>query len=195
MIKLKKPHKYTHLNIELLKASNSEKMDHNIEWGKLYFLIASSKGLAVIILMKLHHFFSLFLCPFYVFVQKGSSQCTFLVNFSSQFTFLVNYSFTVYVLVNFSSVYVWVNFQYAWFNSFQLFTHSKNSLQYQFDNSHSVLIIARGFLGISVYKAISIQWHKIESSVYGEWNGYCFSQKTFQLLFHYKNPAFGWFLR
>ena len=85
--KLKKPHKYTHSNIELLKASNSEKMDHNIEWGKLYFLIASSKGLAVIILMKLHHFFSLFLCPFYVFVQKGSSQCTFLVSFS----------FTVYV--------------------------------------------------------------------------------------------------
>merc|ERR1719362_2679922 len=91
--------------------------------------------------MKLHHFFSLFLCPFYVFVQKGSSQCTFLVNFSSQFTFLVNYSFIVYVLVNFSSVYVWVNFQYAWFNSFQLFTHSKNSLQYQFDNSHSVSAI------------------------------------------------------
>lgn len=138
-------------------------MDHNIEWGKLYFLIASSKGLAVIILMKLHHFFSLFLCPFYVFVQKGSSQCTFLVN----------YSFTVYVLVNFSSVYVWVNFQYAWFNSFQLFTHSKNSLQYQFDNSHSVLI-ARGILGISIYKTISFQWHKIELCM-GEWNGYCFS--------------------
>ena len=66
-------------------------MDHNFEWGKLYFLTASSKGLAVIILMKLHHFFSLFLCPFYVFVQKGSSQCTFLVNFS----------FTVYIFGEF----------------------------------------------------------------------------------------------
>lgn len=109
------------------------------------FLIASSKGLAVIILMKLHHFFSLFLCPFYVFVQTGSLQCTFLVNFSSQCTFWVN----------FSSVYVLVNFQYAWFNSFQLFTHSKNSLQYQFDNSHSVLIVAGGILGISLYKTIS----------------------------------------
>ena len=50
IVKLKKLHKYTHLNIELLKASNSEKMDHNIEWGNLYFLTASSKGLAVIIL-------------------------------------------------------------------------------------------------------------------------------------------------
>jgi len=106
--KLKKPHKYTHSNIELLKASNSEKMDHNIEWGKLYFLIASSKGLAVIILMKLHHFFSLFLCPFYVFVQKGSSQCMFLVNFSSQSTVLVKLSsqFTFFVELFFHSVRV-----------------------------------------------------------------------------------------
>ena len=62
--------------------------------------------------LKLHHFFSLFLWPFYVFVQKGSSQCTFWwiflhsVHFGEFFFtvhLLVKISFTVYVLVKFSS--------------------------------------------------------------------------------------------
>ena len=91
--------------------------------------------------------------------------------------------FTVYVFGEFffHSVHFWWIFLQCTFwwifsmlgYSFQLFTHSKNSLQYQFDNSHSVLI-ARGILGISIYKTISFQWHKIELCM-GEWDGYCFS--------------------
>jgi len=88
---LKKLHKYTHLNIELLKASNSEKMDHNIEWGKLYFLIASTSASAIIYINETPSLLFIVLVSFLCFCAKGSSQCTFSVNFS----------FTVYVFGEF----------------------------------------------------------------------------------------------
>ena len=118
--------------------------------------INETPSLFLIVLVSFLCFCAKRLFTVYVFGEFFFHSVRFWWIFLSQCTFWVN----------FSSVYVLVNFQYAWFNSFQLFTHSKNSLQYQFDNSHSVLIIARGILGISVYKTILFQWHKIESSVF-----------------------------
>jgi len=78
--------------------------------------------------LKLHHFFSLFLCPFYVFVQKALHSA----RFGEIFLHSVRFGEFFFHSVRFGEFS-------AWFNSFQLFTHSKNSLQYQFDNSQSVL--------------------------------------------------------
>ena len=91
--------------------------------------------------------------------------------------------FTVYVFGEFffHSVHFWWIFLQCTFwwifsmlgYSFQLFTHSKNSLQYQFDNSHSVLhLLARGILGLmsaKQYCTIPITYHNIQ--IQSVWEG------------------------
>jgi len=81
--------------------------------------------------LKLHHFFSLFMCPFYVFVQKALHSARFgeiflhSIRFGEFFFHSVRFGEFFFHSVRFGEFS-------AWFNSFQLFTHSKNSLQYQF---------------------------------------------------------------
>lgn len=132
-------------------------MDHNIEWGKLYFLTASSKGLAVIILTW--NSITSFHCSCVLFMFLCKRLFTVHV--------LVKSFFTVYVLVNFSfTVYVLVNFQLGLtLSNFSLTAKIRCNIN---STIRRVCYISKENFRKSVSKTILLlKWRVTESRVYG----------------------------